>query len=1123
MTTMNNGWKLVSADTTTPPFSVFTNPIIKSDQDQREYRVIQLENGLQATLVHDPDTDKAAASLDVAVGHLFDPDDMPGLAHFCEHLLFMGTEQFPKENEYSEYLSKHNGNSNAYTSTTNTNYYFSVSTAALPGALHRFSAFFHCPLFSPSCTSRELNAVDSEHKKNHQADTWRIFQLNKHLSKPGHVWSKFGSGSRESLSRAAREKAKSSKESVKVNGNGNGSAVLSDSAATTPISSRIASPAPSTASNNSEAEADGGSVGREIRRRLVEWWEKEYCASRMRLCVIGKESLDELSTMVSSFFSPIQNRGRDPLPMIPEHPFGEAEKGTLVAVQTIMSFHALEISFPVEYQAPFWRHKPTNFISHFIGHEGPGSLHSYLKGKGWVTQLSSGPQELARGFAMFKVTIHLTKDGFANYEKVILATYQYLALLRSSPFEEYHHREVSTLSKTRFRFAEKQRTERYATWISEHMGPFPPEHVLDGPKVTWGWHEYPDNAGEKKVREYLESNLRIGEGRVVLMAREDEHLKVQPGLEWSVEPWYGTKYSVRRFDEDFVKAAESPNQISQLFLPGPNEFIPKNLDVDRREVGEPAKRPYLIRQTAISALWHKKDDRFWVPKAHVVIDLRSPVGNASPRTSVLTRLYSDLVNDSLTEYAYDADLAGLSYNFIQHTTGLYVSMNGYNDKMAVLVQHVLEKIKGLVVNPERLAIIKEQAKRDWENFFLGQSYTLSDYFGRYLLAERQWTLEEKLKELQSVTPEEVQSHIKTLLSEVNMRILVVGNMYKDEAIKIAEIAEQGLPSTNLTPADLNDKSLILPEGSTNHIWSLPVPNPQQPNSALTYYTHFGPASDQRLRVISSLLTQLLTEPAFNILRTKEQLGYIVFCSAWSLPSAHEKGLRIVVQSEKGPVYFEQRVEAFLDTMRGRIEEMSLAEFESQKGSLEKKWLEEDKNLSDETGKYMVQINSGHLDFYRNSNDAVYLKSVTKEEVLEFFLSHVHPSSPSRAKLSIHMKSIKPRPKKVSNSASLAFEALLHEAKLDVPEGWREPLGDMPTLQEFVTYWFDILKDSEGGGKILALLPEIVKKYPVDGEQEDLEKEDAVYIKDVKAFKAGLKVSVDPGALVQWGDLPVSKF
>ncbi len=80
----------------------------------------------------------------------------------------------------------------------------------------------------------------------------------------------------------------------------------------------------------------------------------------------------------------------------------------------IMSIHCLEVSFPIAYQAPLWRYQPGNFVAHFVGHEGPGSLHSYLKNKGWVTELSSGPQPLARGFAMFKVTMHLTNEGFSK-------------------------------------------------------------------------------------------------------------------------------------------------------------------------------------------------------------------------------------------------------------------------------------------------------------------------------------------------------------------------------------------------------------------------------------------------------------------------------------------------------------------------------------------------------------------------------------------------------------------------------------------------------------------------------------------------------------------------------------
>jgi hypothetical protein len=66
-------WTQVQAHGSIPAYSAFTKPVEKSLQDDREYRIIQLENGLSATIVHDPTADKAAASLDVAVGHLSDP------------------------------------------------------------------------------------------------------------------------------------------------------------------------------------------------------------------------------------------------------------------------------------------------------------------------------------------------------------------------------------------------------------------------------------------------------------------------------------------------------------------------------------------------------------------------------------------------------------------------------------------------------------------------------------------------------------------------------------------------------------------------------------------------------------------------------------------------------------------------------------------------------------------------------------------------------------------------------------------------------------------------------------------------------------------------------------------
>lgn len=108
-----SGNVLNSASTTLPSIEISMdcgnivriNNIGKSQQDNRDYRGLKLTNGLKVLLVSDPVTDKAAAALTVDVGSMSDPNEIPGLAHFCEHMLFLGTEKYPNENAYSTFLS----------------------------------------------------------------------------------------------------------------------------------------------------------------------------------------------------------------------------------------------------------------------------------------------------------------------------------------------------------------------------------------------------------------------------------------------------------------------------------------------------------------------------------------------------------------------------------------------------------------------------------------------------------------------------------------------------------------------------------------------------------------------------------------------------------------------------------------------------------------------------------------------------------------------------------------------------------------------------------------------------------------------------------------------------------
>lgn len=114
-------------------------------------------------------------------------------------MLFYGSQKYPIEGEYSDFLSSHGGYDNAYTSFENTNYFFSVDSDYLREALDRFAQFFISPILSKSGVNREVNAVDAEHKKNLENDGWRLWQLLKHVSNPEHPFTKFSTGDLETL------------------------------------------------------------------------------------------------------------------------------------------------------------------------------------------------------------------------------------------------------------------------------------------------------------------------------------------------------------------------------------------------------------------------------------------------------------------------------------------------------------------------------------------------------------------------------------------------------------------------------------------------------------------------------------------------------------------------------------------------------------------------------------------------------------------------------------------------------------------------------------------------------------------------------------------------------------
>lgn len=155
-------------------------------------------------------------------------------------------------------------------------------------------------------------------------------------------------------------------------------------------------------------------------------------------------------------------------------------------------------------------------------------------------------------------------------------------------------------------------------------------------------------------------------------------------------------------------------------------------------------------------------------------------------------------------------------------------------------------------------------------------------------------------------------------------------------------------------------------------------------------------------MLLELFVQIISEPCFSILRTKEQLGYIVFSGVRR--SNGTQGLRVIVQSDRHPSYVDERVEAFLESMGEYIVEMSQENFEKHKESLAALKLEKPKQMSSQSAIYWAEITSQQYNFDRANIEVAYLKTITKDNVLDFYKNLIQKNASRRHKLAVHVVS-----------------------------------------------------------------------------------------------------------------------
>lgn len=397
--------------------------VLASPNDNRAYKTIVLPNKLEVMLVSDPAAEKSAAALSVGVGLLQDPMSQQGMAHYLEHMLFLGTERYPDTNEYSAFMTAHGGAQNAYTWLDITNYMFKVNNDAYDEGLDRFSDFFKAPKLYPEYTDKEKNAVNAEWSMRREMDFFGQYKLARNMM-GSHPANRFLIGNLETL---------------------------------------------------------GDKAGSQLHSETVAFYNKYYSANIMKAVLLSNLPLAEMEQLAVKHFASIENKNIAK-PAVTDNVDFSQLAGKRIHYVPNNDVKQLKLDFTISNNSEQFAVKPNEFITYLLGSEMPGTPAHQLKAMGLISKLNaSASPDLYGNYGSLSIDIDLTDAGMQNREGIVATVMQYIDLIKQQGVDSKYFSEIQTSLNNQFRFLEKGDEFGYVANLADAMQKVPSRNAINAP------------------------------------------------------------------------------------------------------------------------------------------------------------------------------------------------------------------------------------------------------------------------------------------------------------------------------------------------------------------------------------------------------------------------------------------------------------------------------------------------------------------------------------------------------------------------------------------------------------------------------------------------------------------
>ncbi|WEJ95855.1 Endoprotease [Yamadazyma tenuis] len=915
--------------------------------------------------------------------------DIKGLAHLVEHMLFSGTKEFRQPYFLIDNISKAGGTINAFTSYNQTNYHLEASNTSksirninpqvksddgvVGYLIHMFSRFFKNPVFNNQCIKNEIKDINEEHLANLNSESKRFYHCLKLLVSETHSFHSFATGNTNTLSSIPK-----------------------------------------------------------LRKHLVNYFERYYYASNIKIVIKSSLSLNQLQKLAVMNFNDIPDKPISPQLALPF--FQTYEKGNLLQVETTKQ-PKMRVVFPINQLNDSLIQISKVWIE-LLGQEEPGSLCFHLLKQNFATEVNVFDQLVDFNNLMIFIEIHLTTNGYNNIKTIMRYISAYIKLILRSPVKRIGKVIDQCLRLEKFEFIYQDNDDSSmdeVSCLSERLHYLHPSDVLVGYKLQ---SNLPTSLFLIETKRWL--NIRSSN----LIVFGPSTIDSRPMKCQLSDEYYTLNYCVCRLDSKSVDYDSVP----EFKLPERNKFLiwsheeldsmlhqfhefQGNMNMNVKfKIDQP---PFLAEHSQNLELWFKKEFTF-NSKCFVSFQLCSKSLEHNCRHLVAVDLLCEALGVALASSLYHSEKLGFSWS-------IYPSLNGTNSITITLIginmlfKEILQELIGIVVDelrnlqslPYSLFMryrvgLRKRYKKLYEEEYLVQSMAA----GMFVMETNVFSIEEKCETLEEIVLEEVVAISLSLINDSYTSIFLNGDGTVDDCYDISHIINRLSNHLSLdTTRKVNDPSSFQPIIGKFR-FEIPAATA---NDFCYFYIHLGERNNSYIRTISKLL-EYVTGRNIHKLKSERNLGYRIVSGLKIFRKT--MGLFLYVESnEYSYKMLSRNIEDYLHVIESEIESLNNEQFREQMlnpclNSLEfhnETQFSPDTvfdllpckastNFENDSKSYFIHkstwvqiLNRNYRFNAKNGNEEVdvdLLRRVTRVELLKMFTLLVSPDSESRSIITI---------------------------------------------------------------------------------------------------------------------------